>query len=146
MAYVKTTWVDDSAPYICAENLNKIENGIYQSSVILDRINYTFGTDPDTNWVYKRYYDGTFEIWQTASMTIRVTTGAGGESRLWRSTPQNVPAMPDWVDSIELEEIQCDGYDWCQLYNIATGKFTMWSTTSGEKTHDVQFYVKGRWS
>lgn len=28
MAYNKTTWVDDSEPFLSAENLNKIEQGI----------------------------------------------------------------------------------------------------------------------
>lgn len=31
MAYTKTTWVDNSAPAIDAENLNKIEQGIYDA-------------------------------------------------------------------------------------------------------------------
>lgn len=32
MAYTKTTWVNNSAPAISAENLNKIENGIYNNA------------------------------------------------------------------------------------------------------------------
>lgn len=36
MAYTKTTWVNDSAPPLSAENLNKIEDGIYQISLKAD--------------------------------------------------------------------------------------------------------------
>ena len=32
MAYTKTTWVNNSAPAISAENLNKIEQGIYDNA------------------------------------------------------------------------------------------------------------------
>lgn len=32
MAYTKTTWVNNSAPAISADNLNKIENGIYDNA------------------------------------------------------------------------------------------------------------------
>jgi hypothetical protein len=30
--YTKTTWIDESEPAIDADNLNKIENGIYNNS------------------------------------------------------------------------------------------------------------------
>ena len=36
MAYVKTTWVNDSPPDINAENLNKMEQGIYDAHQSID--------------------------------------------------------------------------------------------------------------
>lgn len=34
MAYTKTTWVNDSAPALDADNLNKIEQGIYDADTL----------------------------------------------------------------------------------------------------------------
>lgn len=39
MAYTKTNWVNDSTPAINADNLNKIEQGIYDNSIKIDVIN-----------------------------------------------------------------------------------------------------------
>ena len=36
MAYNKTIWVDDSAPYIDSTNLNNIEDGIAAAHAVLD--------------------------------------------------------------------------------------------------------------
>lgn len=36
MAYTKTTWVNDSAPYLNATNLNKIEQGIQDAHTTAD--------------------------------------------------------------------------------------------------------------
>lgn len=41
MAYTKTTWVNNTAPSINAENLNKIEDGIYNSVRYADEQNLT---------------------------------------------------------------------------------------------------------
>ena len=38
MAYTKTTWVNEGPPAIDADNLNKIENGIYNNEVKIDAI------------------------------------------------------------------------------------------------------------
>ena len=38
MSYSKTTWVNNSAPYINADNLNKIEQGIYDAHVSVDSL------------------------------------------------------------------------------------------------------------
>lgn len=37
MAYSKTTWRNNQTPGISAENLNKIEQGIYDNSIMLDK-------------------------------------------------------------------------------------------------------------
>ena len=39
MAYNKTTWVDNSSPYINATNLNHIENGIKDNETLIDSVN-----------------------------------------------------------------------------------------------------------
>ena len=38
MSYIKTTWVDNNAPYINAENLNKMEQGIEDAHVFIEGI------------------------------------------------------------------------------------------------------------
>ncbi len=38
MAYVKTVWQNGSAPYIDAEHLNNIENGIYDNEQALTEL------------------------------------------------------------------------------------------------------------
>ena len=38
MAYEKTVWVNGQAPYINANNMNKIEQGIYDNSVAIGDI------------------------------------------------------------------------------------------------------------
>lgn len=42
MAYVKTNWVNDSAPAINAANLNKIEQGIYDNSNDIGELQESF--------------------------------------------------------------------------------------------------------
>ena len=37
MSYSKTVWVNDNAPALNASNLNKIENGIYDNSVAIEK-------------------------------------------------------------------------------------------------------------
>lgn len=62
MAYTKTTWVNDSAPPISAENLNKIEQGIYDNSVILDAIaDYIVETGTSGGWAYRKWKSGRME-------------------------------------------------------------------------------------
>ena len=36
MAYTKTTWINNSAPYLNATNLNKIEDGIFNNDAVLN--------------------------------------------------------------------------------------------------------------
>lgn len=52
MAYIKTNWVNDSAPAINAANLNKIENGIYDNANAIDGMYFQVG---DT---YNKTYPG----------------------------------------------------------------------------------------
>lgn len=38
MAYTKTEWNNGEAPYLNEDNLNKIEQGIYNNSIVLDNL------------------------------------------------------------------------------------------------------------
>lgn len=50
MAYTKTTWVDNSEPPINAENLNKIEQGIYDAhDELADKVDKVTGKGLSTN-------------------------------------------------------------------------------------------------
>ena len=50
MSYTKTTWVDNSAPAINAENLNKIEQGIYDATEgLADKVDKVTGKELSTN-------------------------------------------------------------------------------------------------
>ena len=68
MAYTKTTWVNGSAPPLSAENLNKIEDGIYNAhaeltsqDARLDALENYAVVEAGTSggWAYKKYADGT---------------------------------------------------------------------------------------
>jgi len=61
MAYTKTTWVNGSQPYLNADNLNKIEQGIYENSVAIENFSTGlpigsgcdyFGTTAPENYMF----------------------------------------------------------------------------------------------
>ena len=55
MAYTKTLW-DDYDTDASAENLNKIENGIYQNAVDIATINTALGNKPNKSQIYNLDY------------------------------------------------------------------------------------------
>jgi len=62
MAYTKTTWVNGGPPAISADNLNKIENGIYNNSVKIDAItDYIVETGTSNGWAYRKWKSGRIE-------------------------------------------------------------------------------------
>ena len=59
MAYTKTVWVDNSPPAISADNLNKIENGIYTNDQRIDAIvDYVTERGTSGGWTYEKYNSG----------------------------------------------------------------------------------------
>lgn len=64
MAYTKTQWVNGQAPAIDADNLNKIENGIYSNTVKLDSItDYIEEEGTSGIWTYRKWNSGIAECW-----------------------------------------------------------------------------------
>lgn len=75
MAYTKTNWVNEGPPAIDANNLNHIEQGIYDNEQKINSILFESGTSGD--WSYRKYSDGTFEAWATIPFNVAVQTAWG---------------------------------------------------------------------
>jgi hypothetical protein len=62
MAYTKTNWINDSPPALSAENLNKIEEGIYNNSLVIDATDdYIVETGTSGGWSYRKWKSGRME-------------------------------------------------------------------------------------
>lgn len=89
MAYSKTNWVNGQAPALSAENLNKMEEGIYNNSVSVDYLldedtilvdkftttSHTFAAG-STWWVYSEDYHAPTHAGYTAVGIISQTPNA----------------------------------------------------------------------
>ena len=93
MAYSKTNWVNGQAPALSAENLNKIEEGVYNNSVSVDYLldedtilidkfttdSHTWGaagTQTATWWVYSENFHAPAHAGYTAVGIISQTPNA----------------------------------------------------------------------
>lgn len=142
MAYVKTNWVNGSAPPISAENLNKIEQGIYDNS-------FTSGTEGD--WSYRKYVDGTFEAWINVPYNVALQTAAGP---LYTSASAIQVTLPTFADmSGWVVFCTANGGEFVRINSKTATQnppyFTFYPTSMASRaatTRTASFYVKGTWS
>lgn len=75
MSYTKTTWVNNSSPYIDADNLNNIENGIETNE---NKFNYSTNEIEIGKWIddkpiYRKVYNIN-SLPNTTTMDINIST------------------------------------------------------------------------
>ena len=120
MAYTKTNWVNDSQPPISADNLNNMENGIFNANALADNIDDAY--DDTATYAVGDYaiYNNTLYKCITA-----VTSAEPFDSSKWSSVSvmdeigQNASAISALNSSLS---------DTCKMKEIAQ---TWESTTSG---------------
>lgn len=143
MSYTRTEWVLNAEPPINADNLNHIEDGIYDAHnaiASLNAVKYT--TVTDGNWTIKKFADGTYEGTRTDSVTISVTTATGN---IFRSDNQ-VIGLPALNTSVDYLYGNCGGTtEWITIASYNTYQYNMMSSTSGSKTRTIKWYIRGRW-
>ena len=83
MSYNRTVWENDSTPAINANNLNKIEQGIYDNS---------FESGSNANGNYIKFNDGTMICYKTVTGSVEITTA-------WGSLYEGALALGDWAAS-----------------------------------------------
>lgn len=93
MAYTKTTWVNEGPPALSADNLNKIETGVYNNSLSIDSINASLTSPikvqvfttpsksyPSGNtWVYSSDWHADAVPGYTAIGVLQGTPNSGGQ-------------------------------------------------------------------
>lgn len=149
MAYTKTTWVNEGPPAIDADNLNKIEQGIYYNDQRISAVFFEEGTEGA--WSYRKYADGTFEAWCTDANNVAVQNA-------WGSLYANASAIQITLPSF------ADPSGWSVFYSINGGElirivtkssvadppyftYSIISATSRSASARIaSFYVKGTWS
>ena len=93
MAYTKTNWVNGGPPAIDADNLNKIEAGIYDTSVDVDAIKASLTSpvmvrgfttpsrsyNPGNTWVYNSDWRAEVVPGYTPIGVLQATPNSGGQ-------------------------------------------------------------------
>lgn len=123
MAYTKTTWVNEGPPAIDADNLNKIEDGVFQADQRLNSI-ADFITERGTSngWTYEKWNSGkmvaekditTGDTWTSVASPINHNTTAitppagmtvtGGYANLKSTSAYIVGAQVQVATGINLE-------------------------------------------
>ena len=76
MAYTKTNWVNGSAPPISAENLNKIEDGIYNNDADIATLNSQMAQIPIIDYGYESFGSVANQSYSDVSITFNKTFSA----------------------------------------------------------------------
>lgn len=148
MAYTKTNWVNGSAPALSAENMNKIEEGIFTNDARLTALEpyavIASGTDAD--WQYKKYNDGTYEAWQNYTVNIARQTAYGA---LYRSTEQSI-YLPSFHSGTDYQVMgSSNGGDLLMFNSVAATYFTFFFTRTSSATaadRTARLYVRGKYA
>lgn len=83
MAYTKTHWINGQAPALSAENLNKIEEGIYNADADITALSaelkkdYIIETGTDNGWEYRKWASGLYDARQAVAHNVAVNTAWG---------------------------------------------------------------------
>jgi len=149
MAYTKTSWVNGSAPALSAENLNKIEEGIYNNDAAISAIKFESGTEGD--WSYRKYADGTFEAWINVPYNVALQTAAGA---LYTSASAIQVTLPTFSDmSGWVVFCTANGGEFVRINSKTATQdppyFTFYPTSVSSRAataRTASFYVKGTWS
>lgn len=143
MSYTPLTWNLNAEPPINSDNLNHIEQGIFDAhNAIASLQAVTYTTVTDNGWTIKKFADGTYEGHKTETRSIPITTAWGS---MWRSLDQTVTA-PALSTSIDFYTVDCNyPGTFCTVSSFYTLNWTAFSSTSETATRDVRYYIRGRW-
>lgn len=139
MTYTKTTWQNDQAPAINANNLNKIEDGIFNNDAKITEVLETIGIDTDT-WESSSSYElGNVVIYNdklykniTGNYT---TTNPAEDTTNWQEQPlianwplentarvnSNLLPIADDYTETSAKIYSCDYLNGTTLYESSTG-------------------------
>ena len=105
MPYTKTTWINNNEPPISAQNLNKMEQGIYDNSVAVESVTSLLGghyvqKDVPANAVF------TDTIYDDTEITQRITTAESDIDDLQESTEHlsDGDTVYPYASEIEIED------------------------------------------
>lgn len=150
MAYVRTVWINDNAPALNATNLNKIEQGIYDNAEnIDDLLAVTFEAGAETagsvTWHYKKFANGTFEMWGEVTTTLTIGTAAGS---IYTTANEYDVALPTWVSEVNFITGEVTGGGWVDITAFgATPKMRMYAPTSySSASRYIRYFAIGTWS
>lgn len=149
MAYTKTNWVNEGPPAIDANNLNHIEQGIYDNDQKINSIFFESGTSGD--WSYRKYSDGTFEAWAAIAYNVAVQTAWGS---LYVSASQIQIDLPSFADPLGWSVIpSANGGELIRIVaksGTATPPYFTFTpvlaTPRSEENRTLSVYIKGTWS
>ena len=149
MAYTKTNWVNGGPPAIDANNLNHIEQGIYDNEQKINSIFFESGTSGD--WSYRKYSDGTFEAWAAITYNIAVQTAWGS---LYTSASAIQIDLPSFADPSGWS-VMCsaNGGEIIRINSKSSTAtppyftfFPTMATSRAAANRVLSVYIKGTWS
>ena len=149
MAYTKTTWINGSAPALSADNLNKIEDGIYNNSVEIDGLKQDYIVEKGTSgdWYYRKWKSGRFDAWCNTSQSFAIDIQSG--SFYIGNSTVSIPSVIG-VSSIKFASVEYTGNegDWTKVNALTTTTvgFAVISGVSRSATNRTfMVYLHGTW-
>ena len=149
MAYIKTTWVNGGPPALSAENLNKMEDGIFAA------INEDFIVEQGTSgiWTYRKWDSGISECWGHYTWNITSWTAWGGFYYSNSAASQVYPTNL-FIDepTFLAQGFSSEGDAFLGIvaqnsnFNTQTSQFYLLRPTSGPNaTGHISIHSRGRW-
>lgn len=116
--------------------LAKILNKLYVSGTA------TAGT---VTWKYRKYLDGTLEMWGSGITTLAINTASG---HIYTTANEYDAAVPSFVDSVDFFTGEISGGGWVDVtgFNVPP-KVRFYAPTAYTSTNRyLRYYLKGTWS
>ena len=150
MAYTKTNWVNEGPPAIDADNLNHIEQGIYDNSLEITALkqDYIIAEGTSGDWYYRKWKSGHLEAWCNTSLSFAVSIQSG--SFYIGNSSVSIPSVIG-VSSIKYVDVVYTGNegDWTKVNTLSTTSvgFALISGVSRAATsRTFMVYLQGTYS
>ncbi len=107
---------------------------------------YTKGTTTagSVTWEYRKYANGTLEMWGSATTTLAISTASGS---LYTTASTYDIAMPSFVTGVDFITAELSGGGWADITDMTNPpKLRLYAPTSfGSASRTLRYYMKGTW-
>ena len=96
-------------------------------------------------WTYRKYLDGTLEMWGTATTTLAIGTVSGS---LYTTASTYSIAMPSFVNAIDFITAELSGGGWADITDFNNPPYLrLYAPTSyGSASRTLRYHMIGTWT
>lgn len=101
-------------------------------------------TAGSATWKYRKWSDGTLEMWGSATTTLAISTASGA---IYTTASDYDIAMPAFVDAVDFITAELSGGGWADVTSFNTPpKLRLYAPTSySSASRTLKYYMKGTW-